>query len=119
MKLLTGSARGVPDLKDAMSAILGACVALAGLLLIFCGFLFAQAALLDQQAARESKAYIEGFRAAARRGMFPFSFALLLGVLALSYWLKPSEGLGHVAIWGFIALSVATVAYGLWAIRKL
>jgi hypothetical protein len=81
----------VPDLKDAMSAIIGAGVALAGLLLIFCGFLFAQAALLDQNAAMESRAYIEGFRATARLGMLPFSAALLLAVLALIYWQAPLE----------------------------
>lgn len=109
----------VPDLKDAMSAIIGAGVALAGLLLIFCGFLFAQAALLDQRAAMESKAYIEGFRATARLGMLPFSAALLLAVLALIYWQAPSERLAQIAIWGFIALSVATAGYGWWAIRKL
>jgi hypothetical protein len=112
-------AAGLPDLKDAMTAVIGGGVALAGLLLIFCGFLFAQAAQLDQNAATESRTYIEGFRATARLGMLPFSAALLLAALALIYWQVPSKYLAQLAIWGFIALSVATVGYGWWAIRRL
>jgi hypothetical protein len=108
-----------PELKDAMVAIIGGGVALAGLLLIFSGFLFAQAALLDQRAAVENKAYIEGFRATARLGMVPFSVALLLAALGLVYWEKPTQCVAQTAIWGFIALSVATVGYGWWAVRKL
>lgn len=109
---------GTPDLKDAMTAVIGGGVALAGLLLIFCGFLFAQAALLDQN-VREGSAYIEGFRKTARLGMLPFSASLLLAALALIYWQVPSKCLAQVAVWGFIALSVATVGYGWWAVRKL
>jgi hypothetical protein len=112
-------AASAPDLKDAMTAVIGGGVALAGLLLIFCGFLFAQAALLDQNAATESRAYIDGFRAAGRIGMLPFSAALLLAALALIYWQAPLECLARAAIWSFIVLCLATVGYGLWAIRKL
>lgn len=87
-------AASAPDLKDAMTAVIGGGVALAGLLLIFCGFLFGQAALLDQNAATESRAHIDGFRAAGRIGMLPFSAGLLLAALALFYWQAPSQCLG-------------------------
>ena len=108
-----------PDLKDAMSAIVGAGIALAGLLLIFSGFLFAQAALLDANAASTSKNYIEGFKTRARVGMFPFGAALLVAILAIVYWLYPERWIARTAIASFIALSFATIAYGVWATRKL
>jgi ABC-type transport system involved in cytochrome bd biosynthesis fused ATPase/permease subunit len=67
--------------KDVIVAVVGASVALAGLLLVFSGFLFSQAAAFPP--ATTDDAIINRFRNVGRCGLIPFAGAL--AVVGLSF----------------------------------
>jgi hypothetical protein len=104
-------------MKDAMVAVIGASVALAGLLLIFSGFLFSQAAGMDPSITPDKT--IRAFKEAARGGLYPFAASLILAVLAVGYWLFPNHCFSIAVVVLFAILSLATVAYGFWATSRL
>jgi hypothetical protein len=105
-----------PDWKDAMVAIMGAAVALAGLLLVFSGFLFSQAASFP---AETSDTTIGKYKGAAEIGLLPFAASLLLAVLALGYWVFPTHCFAVIVAVLFALLCLATILYGFWASRRL
>src|SRR5580700_4591313 len=96
-----------------VASVLGGAVSLAGLLLVFIGFLFSQitSAMSDPRQAH--------YRRAARLGLIPFCAALALAIVAASYWLVPSDPLAHYLLIATIALAIAIGAYGLIATLSL
>lgn len=105
-----------PDMTGAISAVIGASMALAGLLLIFSGFLFGQAALFPPET---SDKVLNGYKAAARGGLIPFAASLVVSVLALAYWFFPSRCLADAILILFALLAVATIIFGFWATSRL
>jgi hypothetical protein len=96
--------------KDIVLAVLGGSVSLAGLLLIFSGFLFSQASGFPP--ATTDDKIIDRYRNAARFGVLPFLMCLGLAGAAI-WWLRsPSDPLLSICWIGFIALLVVTAAYG-------
>ena len=68
----------MPDnAKDVAIAILGASVGLAGLLLVFSGLLFSQAAAFPKDTTPDD--VIDRFRGAGRIALWPFLLCLLTG----------------------------------------
>lgn len=96
-----------PSNDALVAAVLGGAISLAGLLLVFIGFLFSQitASMSDTRQTR--------YRRAARLGLTPFCAALALAIAAACYWLAPSDPLAHYLLVATIALAVAVGAYGL------
>jgi hypothetical protein len=105
-----------PDMAAAMAAVIGAAMALAGLLLIFSGFLFGQAALFPPET---SDSVPNGYKAAARGGLIPFAASLIVAVLALAYWFVPSPCLADAVLILFGVLAIATIGFGFWATSRL
>jgi hypothetical protein len=104
------------ELKDVIIAVVGASVAISGLLLIFCGFLFAQAASFPPST---SDKLIDRFRRVARFGLIPLLGALLDAGFAFRWMLSPSPVVYLIAVFGFAALLVVTGIYGAVAILLL
>jgi hypothetical protein len=99
--------------KDLVVAVLGAAIGLAGLLLVFAGFLFAQSESFPSTVSDSASAR---YRRAAKIGVAPFLGCLALAVVA-GYWLKsPSPELLHVVWMGFRGLVVVTGLYGAYAL---
>jgi hypothetical protein len=102
--------------KDIILAVLGGSVSLAGLLLIFSGFLFSQAAGFDPDNTPDK--IINRYRNAARFGVLPFLMCLATAGIAI-WWLRsPSENLLIIRWIGFIALLVVTAVYGGYTILR-
>jgi hypothetical protein len=96
--------------KDVVTAVLGASVGLAGLLLVFSGFVFAQADGFPK--ATTDDAIIDKYRNVGRFGLIPFLLALLVSALTVIWFLHPSCCLYYAAVIGFIVLLVASALYG-------
>lgn len=102
--------------KDIALAVFGGGVSLAGLLLVFSGFLFSQSASFDQETVDEE--LINRYRRAAKFGVVPFGLCLGLSAAAL-WWLRnPSDMAFAVILIGFVALLVITAGYGGYVILK-
>jgi hypothetical protein len=101
----------VPDYaKDVVIAVLGASVGLAGLLLVFSGFVFAQADGFPK--ATTDDAIIDKYRTVGRFGLAPFLLSLLISALAVIWFLHPSPCLYYASVFGFIALLLGSALYG-------
>jgi hypothetical protein len=102
--------------KDIVLAVLGGSVSLAGLLLIFSGFLFSQASSFPPASTDDEM--IDRYRNAGRFGVLPFLMCLALAGVAV-WWLRsPSETLLFICWIGFIALLAVTAAYGSYTILR-
>jgi hypothetical protein len=106
----------LPDLKDAITAIIGASVSLGGLLLIFSGYLYAQAAIMPTSTPNTT---LNRYRNAARIGLYPFAVALALAAFSVYYWFAPCAAIAHIIMAVFTVLVVGTIVYGFWATRLL
>jgi len=95
--------------KDVMLAVLGASVGLAGLLLVFSGFVLSQAAGFPNTTP---DAITQKFEKAAKFGVWPFLFALVVSLLSFVWFLCPCSIVYRAAVVGFIALLVGTGLYG-------
>ena len=96
--------------KDLAIAILGGSVSLAGLLLVFSGFLFSQAESFPPEHTDDKT--IKKYKNAARFGVVPFVGCLMVTWIA-AWWLRsPSPTLFQAAWYGFTALLVLTGLYG-------
>jgi hypothetical protein len=95
--------------KDLVVAILGAAVALAGLLLVFCGFLYSQA---DSFPSTTDDTLLDKYRNAAKLGVVPFLGCLAIAALAGAWLRSPSPSLLSVSWYGFLALLVTVGIYG-------
>lgn len=96
--------------KDVMLGILGASVGLAGLLLIFSGYVFAQAAAFPP-ASTDDK-IINRFRNAGRFGLWPFLLALIDSVLCMTWLIHPEGYIYAASVAVFFLLLVGTAVYG-------
>jgi hypothetical protein len=96
--------------KDAMVGVLGASVGLAGLLLVFSGFVFAQADSFPK--ATTDDAIINKYRNVGRVGLAPFLLSLLVAALATIWFLHPSTCLYYLSVIGFIVLLSSSAVYG-------
>jgi len=102
--------------KDIILALLGGSVSLAGLLLIFSGFLFSQASGFDPDSTPDK--IINAYRNTAKLGVIPFFMCLLLAGMSL-WWLRwPGDCLFAASFYGFIALLVVTAVYGGYTILR-
>src|SRR6266478_6071013 len=99
----------MPEKKDIVLGILGASVALAGLLLIFCGFLFGRADSLPSSAKDTT---IASYRRAGRVGIFPFLATLAVAGISLAWLLCPVDWVYWTTVWTFFAVLVGTAVYG-------
>lgn len=102
-------ARMPENAKDTMVAVLGAAVGLAGLLLIFSGFLFAQAASLPATTSDET---INRYRNAGRWGLLPFLVALAVAGLSFAWMISPGLCFYRATVAGFGTLIVISGLYG-------
>lgn len=108
----------VHDQAALMATLLGAGVGLAGLLLIFAGFLFAQAATMP---AETNDATLQKYRSVGRWGMAPFTASLVIAAIAALWFAIPCPPwwLEVYAVCLFVILAAATIAYGIVATRFL
>src|SRR5258708_4751663 len=107
----------MPELaKDVMLAVVGAAVGLAGLLLIFSGFLFAQAAAFPPETTDD--ATINKYRNAGRLGVVPFLLALAVAALAFAWLIHPATCVYFVSICGFGALLLLSAVYGTFVLIR-
>ena len=99
-----------------MLGVLGASVGLAGLLLVFCGFVFGQASAFPPATTDDSR--IERYKSAGRLGLWPF-LGSIINALATVVWLVwPSCGLYYGNLGFFSLLLVVTSIYGAVVIRR-
>ena len=107
----------MPEPKDVIIGILGASVALAGLLLVFSGLLFSQAAAFPRDTTDD--VIIDGFKRAARMACWPFAVALVIAGACVLWLLCPLQA-EYLFSWiSFLILLIWTVAYGFWASWRL
>jgi hypothetical protein len=96
--------------KDIAVAILGASVGMAGLLLIFAGFLFGQAASFPPETTDD--AIINRYRNAGRFGVWPFLLSLLNAAIAFMWMLWCDPLLYGVMVVGFFLSLAFAAVYG-------
>lgn len=102
----------MPEPKDVIIGILGASGALAGLLLIFGGFVFSQAASFP---AETDDKIIARYTKAGRLAVYPFLGFLVTTILTVIWLLHPSRCVLGVCVILFLALVVGTGIYGVLA----
>ena len=95
--------------KDVILAVLGASSAFAGLLLVFSGLTFTQAASFPSDTDNK---IINRVRSAARFGIYPFWGFLIVTLLSLVWMLHQSNCLYLVCVILFICLVLGTGIYG-------
>ena len=100
----------MPEPKDVILGILGASGALAGLLLVFSGFIFAQAASFP--AADTDDKSIAKYTSAARLAIFPFLGFLGTTLLSIVWLIFPQPYLYASCIILFVVLVIGTGVYG-------
>lgn len=99
-----------------MLGVLGASVGLGGLLLVFCGLVFGQAASFP--AATTDDATIAKYKNAGMLGLWPFLGAVLDSLAVVAWFLCPGSGLYFFTLGLFILLLAATALYGAVVIRR-
>jgi hypothetical protein len=97
--------------KDVVIAILGSSVALAGLLLVFCGFVFAQADGFPKETTDD--AIINRYRNVGRAGLVPFLISLSLAAINVIWFMCPSKNLYSLSVYGFLFLLLGTAGYAI------
>jgi hypothetical protein len=97
--------------KDVVIAILGSSVALAGLLLVFSGFVFAQADSFPK--ASTDDAIINRYRNVGRAGLVPFLFSLSVAAVNVVWFICPNKNLYIVSVYGFLFLLTGTAGYAI------
>ena len=95
--------------KDVIIGILGASGALAGLILVFGGFIFSQAASFPS--STDDKV-IAKYTQAGRWAIYPFWGFLITTVLSICWMLRPSDCMYAVCIGLFMLLVIGTGVYG-------
>jgi hypothetical protein len=97
------------DPKDVILGILGASGALAGLLLVFSGFIFAQAASFPSTTSDKITAK---YTKAGRMAVFPFIGFLLATLVCVAWLLHPNQCIYFVCVALFLVLVIWTGIYG-------
>lgn len=93
-----------------MIAVLGAAVALAGLLLVVAGFVFSQAATFPPETTDDTT--IAKYEKAGKLGLIPFLIALVDAGACLVWLIHASQCLFYTAVSGFFLLLALSAAYG-------
>ncbi len=104
--------------KDVMIAILGACATLAGLLLVFAGFVFTEANAFPPEIDNK---YSRKFKKAGSFGIWPFLVAIVDSLLAFGWLVYPCKCLYFASLLLFLILLLFTGGYGavvLWRYLK-
>jgi hypothetical protein len=96
----------VAEPKDIILGILGASASLAGLLLVFIGFVYSHAETFGSIPRRNR------YRNTSKAGLIPFVETLVCVWLCLG-WLTGNQGLYWWALQSFRAAMILTAAYGL------
>ncbi len=102
----------MPEAKDVILGVLGASTALAGLLLVFGGFLFAQAASFPSDTDDQ---ITTKFNKVGRLSVWPFVSFLIVTLLCLAWLIHPLQCVYWVGVVLFTLSIVATAVYGLLA----
>jgi hypothetical protein len=95
--------------KDLILGVLGASSAFAGLLLVFSGLTFTQAASFPSET---DNVIINRVRSAARFAIYPFWGFLIVTLLSVSWMLHQSQCLYATCLILFIILVLGTGVYG-------
>lgn len=95
--------------KDVVSGILGASGTLAGLILVFGGFIFSQAASFPSETDDK---IIGKYTRAGRLAIYPFWGFLVTTILSIRWMLYPSDCIYAVCVGLFVALVLGTGIYG-------
>jgi hypothetical protein len=99
----------MPKESEIILAVLGGSVSIAGLLLIFTGFLFSQAAGFPPSTPDTT---IEKFRNAARVGVLPFAAAMLVAIISFTWVVTGSPTAYTFSVVGFFILLSLALLYG-------
>ena len=102
--------------NEIASTVLGASAALAGILLVFVGLLFARA---DSIPTQFSDAVAKKYRRAAAVGLIPVIVGAAVMMASYEWLLSPSNALYLTWRWGFWVEAVSFVAYGCVAVWML
>lgn len=102
--------------KDIVISILGASVGLAGLLLVFAGYLFAQAAGLP---STTDDAILNKFKRWGRIGLLPFVSCLGISADCVVWMVRQDASLFSISWMGFLVVLAGTAAYGCIAASRL
>ncbi len=94
---------------EIMQSVLSGSVAIAGLVLVFTGFHFSQAAKFPPSTP---DALVKKFRNAARRGAVPFCSAMVIAMTSFTWMVTGSAAAFTFSIWGFGVVLFVTLSYG-------
>jgi len=95
--------------KDIVIAVFGAAVGLAGILLVFVGFVYSHAETIDTARTRER------YKTVAKSGIVPFLILLVCACLCLRWMLVPSSTTFCAVLYSFYGCLGLTALYGLVA----
>jgi hypothetical protein len=95
--------------KEVVLAILGASVALAGLLLVVSGYVFSQ---VNAFPSGTDNKILDSYRLAGKLGLIPFIIALCDAAIGLWWLLVPSSCAFSTVVGGFFLLLFLTALYG-------
>lgn len=96
--------------ETVVSSILGASVGLAGILLVFVGFIF------TRSEGFEVVTRTRRYQIIARVGLVPFAVAIGCAWVCLEWFLGPTALLYSFALWSFQGCLVLTALYGIAAL---
>ncbi len=100
-----------PDMENGtITTLLGSSVGLAGILLVFVGFLYSRAESFERAGT------VRKYKWVAKAGIVPFLFALISAWLCLLWIGQPSVDLYNYAMLSFQACLILTGLYGIIAI---
>jgi hypothetical protein len=103
------------DKAALISNLLSGSLTLSGLLMVFSGFLFAQAASFPSSTPDET---IDRFRSAGKFAIAPFLLALIIAGMCLG-WMLTQNDLLFIFCWvASFLLLIGTGAYGAFVILK-
>lgn len=96
--------------KETITTILGSAVGLAGILLVFVGFVYSRAETFEVTRKKEK------YRLLAKAGILPFLIAIVSAWLCLEWLGAPSSSLYNYAILSFQLCLILTGFYGIAAL---
>ena len=106
----------VAEPKEIILSILGTSVGLAGLFLVFVGFLYSRAMAYPPGT---DKAIVNKFVRASKWGMLPFSISICVAVTSQLWLAHPIHFFYLVSFWGALITVVSVMVYGLVTVFKL
>jgi hypothetical protein len=96
--------------ETVISSILGASVGLAGILLVFVGFIYTRSE--GFQVTSRAKKY----QMVAKTGLMPFTVAIVCAWICLKWFATPTPSLYNWAVWSFQSCLILTGLYGIIAL---